>query len=109
MRWGSLEADAFARPVHWIAATLDGKPLRVTFADVESAPRTRGHRFHAPGELPLPKASMYLAELRNAHVLADWTERKQRIAEEVERGAREMGGVPRHDDDLLETVTGPVG
>ena len=27
MRWGSLETDAFARPVHWIAAALDGKPL----------------------------------------------------------------------------------
>lgn len=108
MRWDSLEADAFARPVHWIAATLDGKPLRVRFADVESAPRTRGHRFHAPGELPLPKASAYLAELRKAHVLADWAERKQRIAEEVERAAREAGGAPRPDDDLLETVTGLV-
>src|SRR5439155_1543668 len=59
MRWDSLETDAFARPVHWIAATLDGKPLEVKFADVSSAPKTRGHRFAAPGEFPLPSARDY--------------------------------------------------
>src|SRR5438270_5576156 len=79
MRWDSLESDAFARPVHWIAATLDGKPLAVRFADVESAPKTRGHRFHAPAEFPLPKAATYVKALRPAHVLADWAERSLRI------------------------------
>src|SRR5713101_5151163 len=48
MRWDSLDKDAFARPVHWIAAMLDGKPLLVAFADVKSGSTTRGHRFAAP-------------------------------------------------------------
>jgi glycyl-tRNA synthetase beta chain len=108
MRWDSLDGDAFARPVHWIAAALDGKPVAVAFADVTSAARTRGHRFHAPQELELPKASQYVDVLREAHVLADWEERKQRVQLEVTRAAREAGGVPRPDDDLLETVTGLV-
>src|SRR3989454_9869865 len=108
MRWDSLDADSFARPVHWIAAALDGKPLTVKFADVESAPKTRGHRFAAPQEFPLPSARDYVSALRKAHVLADWAERSQRIAEEVARAAREAGGVPRPDPDLLETVTGLV-
>src|SRR5205823_7437280 len=108
MRWDSLDGDAFARPVHWIAATLDGKPLAVRFADVSSAPRTRGHRFAAPQEIPLPSARDYVAGLRKVHVLADWAERSTRIAEEVARAAREAGGVPRPDPDLLETVTGLV-
>jgi len=108
MRWDSLEGDAFARPVHWIAAALDGKPLPVKFADVESAPRTRGHRFAAPGEIPLPSAKEYVAALRKAHVLVDWAERSRRISEEVARAAAEAGGVPRPDADLLETVTGLV-
>src|SRR5438128_1203557 len=108
MRWDSLETDAFARPVHWIAATLDGKPLEVKFADVSSAPRTRGHRFAAPGEFPLPSARDYVEALRKAHVLADWAERSRRISEEVARAAREAGGVPRPDPELLETVTGLV-
>src|SRR6185369_4113200 len=67
MRWDSLESDPFARPVHWIAATLDGKPLGVRFADVTSAPKTRGHRFAAPQEFPLPAAKEYVAALRKAH------------------------------------------
>src|SRR2546425_10914288 len=108
MRWDSLETDAFARPVHWIAATLDGKPLEVKFADVSSAPKTRGHRFAAPGEFPLPSARDYVKALRKAHVLADWAERSLRISEEVARAAREAGGVPRPDPELLETVTGLV-
>src|SRR5437870_860384 len=75
MRWDALETDAFARPVHWIAATLDGKPLELKFADVSSAPKTRGHRFAAPDEFPLPSARDYVNALRKAHVLADWAER----------------------------------
>src|SRR5207253_5892891 len=100
--------DAFARPVHWIAATLDGKPLQVKFADVSSAPKTRGHRFAAPDEFPLPSPRDYVNALRKAHVLADWAERSQRIAQEAARAAHEAGGVPRPDPELLETVTGLV-
>ena len=108
MRWDSLDKDAFARPVHWIAAVLDGKPLPVSFADVKSGSTTRGHRFAAPKPFPVPTAKKYVAELRAAHVLADWAERKQRIWEEVQRAAKEARGEPLPDDDLLETVTGLV-
>ena len=108
MRWDALDRDAFARPVHWISALLDGKALAISFADVKSGATTRGHRFLAPKEFPLPPAKKYVAELRAAHVLADLAERKQRIWEEVQRGAREAGGEPLPDDDLLETVTGLV-
>ena len=90
MRWDSLATDSFARPVHWIAATLDGKPLTVKFADVTSAPKTRSHRFAAPQEIPIPSARDYVATLRKAHVLADWAERSKRISEEVARGARDV-------------------
>jgi glycyl-tRNA synthetase beta chain len=108
MRWDSLDKDAFARPVHWISAVLDGKPLALSFADVKSGATTRGHRFAAPKEFPIPPAKKYVSELRAAHVLADWAERKQRIWEEVQRAASGEGGEPLPDDDLLETVTGLV-
>src|SRR5437868_5031794 len=108
MRWDSLEKDAFARPVHWIAAMLDGKLLPVQFADVRSGTTTRGHRFHAPAEIAVPAARKYVDTLRGVHVLADWAERRQRIWEEVQRAAKEAGGEPLPDDELLETVTGLV-
>lgn len=108
MRWDSLEKDAFARPVHWISAVLDGVPLRLSFADVRSGATTRGHRFHAGAELPLPAAAAYVETLRAAHVIADWAERKQRIWDEVQREAAAAGGEALPDDELLETVTGLV-
>ena len=107
MRWGD-GADAFARPVHWIAAVLDGKPLALAFAGVQGGTTTRGHRFHAPGEIQLPKAADYIETMRRAHVLADWAERRARILEEVQRAAKDAGGEALPDDDLLETVTGLV-
>ena len=66
MRWDSLDKDAFARPVHWISALLDGKPLPLSFADVKSGATTRGHRFAAPKEFAVPPAKKYVAELRAA-------------------------------------------
>jgi len=108
MRWDALEGDDFARPIHWIVALLDGKPLSVQFADVKSGTTTRGHRFHSPRELQAPPARRYVEALREAHVVADWAERKKRIDEEVRRAAKEANGEPIPDDDLLETVTGLV-
>ena len=79
MRWDSLETDPFARPVHWIGAVLDGKPLQITFADVTSGAETRGHRFHAPGKFALPAARKYLEQLREAAIaaLARWQRRAE--------------------------------
>ena len=107
MRWGA-NPEAFARPIHWIGAALDGKLLPVRFADVESSLTTRGHRFHGNQQLPLPRAADYVEALRGARVLVDWAERKARVAGEVQRAAQEAGGEPLADEDLLETVTGLV-
>ena len=105
MRWGD-ETASFARPIHWIAAALDGELLPVRFADVTSSLMTRGHRFHAPAEFAIPAAADYVTALRERHVLADWNERKKRVWEEVCRAAKEAGGEPLPDEELLETVTG---
>src|SRR3954471_23134829 len=92
MRWDSLDADAFARLVHWIVALLDGKPLAVQFADVKRGTASRGHRFHASREISFSAARRYVETLREAHVIVDRAERKKRIEEEVRRAAKEAGG-----------------
>ncbi len=109
MRWGDL-TPTFARPMHWLAATLDGAELPVAYADVKSGTTTRGHRFHSPDEFKLPSAADYVDTLRQHHVLVDWDERKARIWAEVTRAAAEAGSgaEPLPDDELLETVTGLV-
>ncbi len=107
MRWGNGSVS-FARPIHWISAALDSKQIDLSFGDVGSGANSRGHRFHAPAEFALPKAARYVAELKERHVLVDWAERRARVWEEVQRAAREAGGEPLPDDELLETVTGLI-
>ena len=45
MTWTGLEGARFIRPIRWIVALLDGKPLKFTFGGVTSGDTTRGHRF----------------------------------------------------------------
>ena len=45
MTWTGTEGARFIRPIRWIVAVLDGKPLRFSFGGVASGDLTRGHRF----------------------------------------------------------------
>lgn len=47
MRWGSGRMR-FARPIRWILAAFDGKPLHFDVEGVRSDTLSRGHRFYAP-------------------------------------------------------------
>ena len=68
MRWGSGDAQ-FVRPVHGLVMLHDDRVVPGRVLGIEAGRTTRGHRFHAPQEFALPKASAYLDELRAAHVL----------------------------------------
>jgi glycyl-tRNA synthetase beta chain len=109
MRWGD-GAEAFARPVHWIGASLDGAKIALSFGDVQSSLTSMGHRFHDNQVIDLPRADAYVETLRKHRVLADWDERKAAVWAEVKRAAAGFspGAQPRIDPELLETVTGLV-
>lgn len=47
MRWGSGRMR-FARPIRWILAVFDGKPLSFDIEGVVAGIESRGHRFYAP-------------------------------------------------------------
>jgi glycyl-tRNA synthetase beta chain len=104
MRWGDVSVT-FARPVHWIVALLDDEVIPVTFGDVASGRKTRGHRFLAPGLIVLTHASDYLGVLRDAHVVVDVNERQELIREQAEAAAARGGGRLVVDRGLLEEVT----
>ncbi|MGH8886893.1 MAG: glycine--tRNA ligase subunit beta [Egibacteraceae bacterium] len=104
MRWGDVGVT-FARPVHWIVALLDGRVIPVTFGDVASGRKTRGHRFLAPGPIVLEQASDYLGALRDAHVVGDVDERRELIREQAEAAAARAGGRLVADRRLLDEVT----
>lgn len=105
MRWGAGDAE-FVRPVHWVAMLHGREPVAGTILGREAGRETRGHRFHAPGAIPIESADAYPALLvEHGRVLADFDERRARIEQAVEAAAAEAGGTPVADDALLDEVT----
>jgi glycyl-tRNA synthetase beta chain len=101
MRWGNRE-DSFVRPVHTLlmlhgADVVDGQVLGLSSGRLSS-----GHRFHHPEPVSVADADSWLDALRQAHVIADPAERRQRVVDEVARVA--TGGVPRLEDGLLAEI-----
>src|SRR5437762_5892311 len=45
MTWTGLDGARFIRPIRWIVAVLDGRPLKLSVAGIAAGRTTRGHRF----------------------------------------------------------------
>ena len=103
MRWGD-HAYGFARPLHWLVALLGGTVANVEALGIRAGRHSRGHRFHAPGNVAIAQPQEYVEALRQAFVLVDPDERRARIVDEVQRAAQGAGGTARIDDGNLEQV-----
>ncbi|SFN02074.1 glycine--tRNA ligase subunit beta [Dokdonella immobilis] len=103
MRWGD-HAYTFARPVHWLVMLHGADVIAASLFGLNSGRQSRGHRFHHAGPVHVADADSWLVALRNARVLADPAERRQRIVDEVARVAAETGGTPRLSADLLDEI-----
>lgn len=103
MRWGD-HAYGFARPLHWLVVLLGGTVANVQALGIRAGRQSRGHRFHAPGDVAITQPQEYVEALRQAMVLVDPDERRTRIVDEVQRAARGAGGTARIDDGNLEQV-----
>jgi glycyl-tRNA synthetase beta chain len=108
MRWGAGE-DEFVRPVHWVVMLFGADVVDTTILGIAAGRHTRGHRFHAPGELAVDTPSGYCALLREqGSVVADVAERRERIRQGVTELAKSLGGHAVIDDELLDEVTALV-
>lgn len=103
MRWGD-HAYGFARPLHWLVALLGGTVANVQALGIRAGRHSRGHRFHAPGDVALAQPQDYVQAMRQAFVLVDPDARRARIVEEVTRAAAAAGGSARIDAGNLEQV-----
>ena len=104
MRWGDGEAE-FVRPVHWVVLLHGEDVIEATVMGVAAGRMTRGHRSHAPDEIPIESPSKYLSTLKKAHVLADFSARRKKIVQGVAKAAKEAGGKPLDSDALYDEVT----
>ncbi|MBI1196171.1 MAG: glycine--tRNA ligase subunit beta [Gammaproteobacteria bacterium] len=106
MRWGALD-EQFVRPVHWLVLLFGGEVVPFSIFNLTSDRTTYGHRFHAPGALSLAHADDYPTVLEaQGHVMPSFAVRRERIRDQVEARAAELGGRAVIDPALLDEVTG---
>ncbi|BAS28312.1 glycine--tRNA ligase subunit beta [Limnochorda pilosa] len=106
MRWDQ-SGLRFARPIRWLVAVLDGRPLPVEAAGLRAGTASRGHRLLAPGVVEVDAAS-YLERLRERRVLADPQERREEVRRQAEAVAARAGGRLLAREGLLDEVAGLV-
>lgn len=108
MRWES-RSFYFARPIRYIAALLDTEVLNFELAGLKTGRTVRGHRFLAPGELPLKSADLgqYQRLLEANFVVSNPEERKETIRAQAEELLAPSGS-KLSDAELLEEVSALV-
>ena len=108
MRWGTRN-DEFVRPLRWLVMMIDSKLVEGEIFGVGSAAVSRGHRFHAPGEIAITRAADYEHILRTKGlVIASFEQRQSTIRSLIIDNAAKLGGHARIDKSLLEEVTALV-
>ncbi len=108
MRWGD-RSDEFVRPVHWLVMMLDDIVIEANILGTDAGSQTYGHRFHAPQAISLSHAADYEQQLEaSAYVIANFDRRREKIRQQIETSAEQLGGAVQMDEDLLEEVTALV-
>jgi len=104
MRWGASGVQ-FVRPVHWLVFLMGKAVVPCRLLGLEADRRTFGHRFHGAGSITLDRPTDYERRLRDdGYVIAGFDARRERIREQVDRLARDAGGLADADDALLDEV-----
>ena len=107
MRWGARKEE-FVRPTQWLVMLFGDQVVDCTILAQRSGRVSRGHRFHHPEDVRISSPAGYLSDMRAAHVLADFNERRQIIAKRVEELATQQEGKAIVPPSLLDEVTGLV-
>lgn len=108
MRWGDSDVE-FVRPAHWVIMLLGDQVLPATILGLPAGRTTRGHRFHAPGEIGIDTPDSYCRQLEEqGRVLADFVARRDRIRGLAETAATEIEGKAHLEADVLDEVAALV-
>ncbi|OQA33620.1 MAG: Glycine--tRNA ligase beta subunit [Betaproteobacteria bacterium ADurb.Bin341] len=108
MRWGDKDVQ-FVRPVHGLMMLHGERIIPGRALGCESCRTTLGHRFLSTGTLRIPHAESYAATLKvEGKVIADFAERREWIAEQLQTKARELNANIHRAEGLLDEVTALV-
>ncbi len=104
MRWDEGN-ESFVRPIRWVLSVYGGKVIRFKLDGIVSCSKTHGHRFMSRKPFRVEDWKGYSMGLKKAFVIFDQEERKKIIQRSIDLKAREIGGVPLYDRELLETIS----
>jgi glycyl-tRNA synthetase beta chain len=104
MTWTGLGGARFIRPIRWIVAVFDGKPLKLSFGGVPAGDVTSGHRFLGAPAIRVRSFADYEKRLQSNAVIVRPTLRREKIARELSAHTK-GGGYRLHEDpELLKLV-----
>lgn len=104
MRWGSRREE-FVRPAHWLIILLGEQVVPGEVLGLAAGKMSRGHRVHCDKAIAITSATTYVEQMREAYVLADFEERRDKIRRGIESLATAEGGIAVIEDQLLAEVT----
>lgn len=105
MRWGNNTVE-FVRPVQWSVLLLGKEVIDAEILGTQTSNVTYGHRFHAPEAMSIINSDDYESLLKSpGKVIADYSQRKQIILEQIKTSANSINGEAIIDSGLLDEVT----
>jgi len=105
MTWTGIDGARFIRPIRWIVALVNGKPLKFSFAGVAAGDTTWGHRFLGKGPLRVKDFADYEKKLKANGVIVRPSERGEKISKELAAHTKRNGYRIHEDAELLQLVT----
>lgn len=107
MRWAASREE-FVRPTQWLVMLLGDQVVDCTILSQKAGRESRGHRFHHPETVVITTPANYVEDLRKAHVLADFAERRELISKRTAELAMQQEGTAIVPPALLDEVTALV-
>ncbi|KXU37551.1 glycine--tRNA ligase subunit beta [Ventosimonas gracilis] len=107
MRWGARREE-FVRPTEWLLMLYGEQVIDCCILGQQAGALSYGHRFHHPQAVSVQRPASYLDDLRRAHVLADFAERRRLIERRCQALAEAEGGRAIMPPGLLDEVTALV-
>ncbi len=105
MTWTGIDGARFIRPIRWIVAVVNGKPLKFSFAGITAGDTTYGHRFLGKGPLRVKNFAEYERKLKANGVIVRPAERREKISRELAAQVKRLGYRIHEDAELLRLVT----
>ncbi len=94
----------FPRPIRWILALLDRRPLKFKFAGVRADRHSRPNQHFSFKPIRLEKPREYINFLRHGGVVVDPNERRKLIVKRMKKAIEKTAGKALYTKEMIEEI-----